>query len=137
MSDELPELKVAPPGPRSRALAARLAAVESPAFEARRDARATRSGAEQSSIVYERGAGSNVWDVDGNRYVDLTAGFGALVLGYAPSKAITPGLPVASAAVLSAHVTASAPESPSMTRAPGSGKSAAIASHACTFASEA
>jgi 4-aminobutyrate aminotransferase/(S)-3-amino-2-methylpropionate transaminase len=85
--DLLPELKVPPPGPRSRALAARLAAVESPAFEARRDARATTSGAEQSSIVYERGAGSNLWDVDGNRYVDLTAGFGALVLGYAPNAA--------------------------------------------------
>ena len=60
---------------------------QSPAFEARRDARASRSGAEQSSIVYERGLGSNVWDVDGNRYVDLTAGFGALVLGYAPNAA--------------------------------------------------
>ena len=87
MSSELPELRIPPPGPRSRALAARLAAVESPAFEARRDARASSSGAEQSSIVYARGAGSNVWDVDGNRYVDLTAGFGALVLGYAPNAA--------------------------------------------------
>jgi len=34
------------------------------------------------SLVYERGLGSNVYDVDGNRYVDLTAGFGALLLGH-------------------------------------------------------
>lgn len=87
-SDELPDLKVAPPGPRSRELAARLEAVESPAFEARRDARAERSGAEQAPIAYQRGRGSNVFDVDGNRYVDLTAGFGALVLGHAPNAAI-------------------------------------------------
>lgn len=84
---ELPDVKTPPPGPRSRALAARLEAVESPAFEARRDARAATSGAEQASIVYARGRGANVWDVDGNRYVDLTAGFGALVLGYAPNAA--------------------------------------------------
>jgi 4-aminobutyrate aminotransferase/(S)-3-amino-2-methylpropionate transaminase len=35
--------------------------------------------------VYAFGRGSNVFDVDGNRYVDLTAGFGALLLGYPPN----------------------------------------------------
>jgi 4-aminobutyrate aminotransferase/(S)-3-amino-2-methylpropionate transaminase len=85
--DELPDVKVAPPGPRSRELALRLQAVESPAFEARRDARASASGSEQAPIAYARGRGSNVFDVDGNRYVDLTAGFGALVLGHAPNAA--------------------------------------------------
>lgn len=84
---ELPDVKVAPPGPRSRALSARLALVESPAFEARRDARAETSGAEQSPIVYARARGSNVWDADDNRYVDLTAGFGAMLLGHAPNAA--------------------------------------------------
>ncbi len=87
MTDDLPDVKVAPPGPQSRALAARLAAAESPAFEARREARAATTGAEQAPIVYARGRGANVFDVDGNRYVDLTAGFGALVLGYAPNAA--------------------------------------------------
>ena len=87
MSDDLPDVKIAPPGPQSRALAARLEAVESPAFEARRDARAARSGADQGPIVYARGRGANVFDVDGNRYVDLTAGFGALLLGYGPNAA--------------------------------------------------
>jgi 4-aminobutyrate aminotransferase / (S)-3-amino-2-methylpropionate transaminase / 5-aminovalerate transaminase len=83
----LPAIVTPPPGPRSRALAARLQAVESPAFEARRDARSATSGAEQAPIVYARGEGSNVLDADGNRYVDLTAGFGALVLGYGPNAA--------------------------------------------------
>ena len=39
-----PTMRVAPPGPRSRELAARLAAVESPAVDARREARALESG---------------------------------------------------------------------------------------------
>jgi 4-aminobutyrate aminotransferase/(S)-3-amino-2-methylpropionate transaminase len=33
--------------------------------------------------VYETAIGSNVVDVDGNRYVDLAAGFGAMLLGHA------------------------------------------------------
>lgn len=33
-------------------------------------------------IVYATGRGSNVTDVDGNRYVDLAAGFGALLVGH-------------------------------------------------------
>ncbi len=77
-----PEILVAPPGPRARAVGDRLAAIESPAFEARREARAAASGEDQAPIVYARGLGANVWDVDGNRYVDLTAGFGALLLGH-------------------------------------------------------
>ena len=75
-------MKVAPPGPRSVALAARLAAVECPAFEARRGARAKASGASQAPITYVRAEGSNVLDADGNRYVDLVAGVGALPLGH-------------------------------------------------------
>lgn len=85
--DELPAIVVSPPGPRSRELARRLAAVESPAFDARRRARAESSGEDQAPIVYASGSGANVLDVDGNRYVDLTAGFGALVLGHAPNAA--------------------------------------------------
>jgi len=34
--------------------------------------------------VYARGTGANLVDVDDNRYVDLTAGFGALLLGHRP-----------------------------------------------------
>jgi 4-aminobutyrate aminotransferase-like enzyme len=74
---------VAPPGPKSRELAARMAAVESPAVDARRASREKDSGAQQDPIVYASGRGANVTDVDGNRYVDLAAGFGALLLGHA------------------------------------------------------
>ena len=79
---ERPRIVVAPPGPRSRELGERLAGTECPAVDARRDARAKQSGEEQAPIVYARGVGANVEDVDGNRYVDLTAGFGALLLGH-------------------------------------------------------
>lgn len=81
---ESPKIISKPPGPKSRELAARLANAECPAFDARRDAREELSGADQAPIVYERGSGANVVDVDGNRYVDLVAGFGALIFGHAP-----------------------------------------------------
>jgi 4-aminobutyrate aminotransferase/(S)-3-amino-2-methylpropionate transaminase len=70
----------------ARALAAKLAAVECPAFDARRESRADASGADQAPIVYASARGSNVIDADGNRYVDLAAGFGALLLGHAPKR---------------------------------------------------
>jgi len=57
---------------------------ESPVFEARRGKRKAESGSDQSPIAYDRGVGANVFDVDDNRYVDLTAGFGALLLGHRP-----------------------------------------------------
>ena len=82
MGDELPRMLTAPPGPRSRELSSRLAAVESPAFDARRHARAVASGELFAPIVYAEARGSNVVDVDGNLYIDLTAGFGAVLLGH-------------------------------------------------------
>lgn len=82
IGEELPRIVVPPPGPRSRELSERLSEVESPAFDARRRAREEASGKAQSPIVYARGVGANVFDVDGNRYVDLVAGFGALPLGH-------------------------------------------------------
>ena len=36
-------------------------------------------------IVSERSAGSRLWDVDGNEYVDLVNGFGTNLLGHSPS----------------------------------------------------
>lgn len=76
------------PGPRSRELSARLAAVECPAFEARRDARAKASGEDHAPIVLSHGEGDIVWDVDGNAFVDLVAGFGSLALGHAPAEVV-------------------------------------------------
>jgi 4-aminobutyrate aminotransferase / (S)-3-amino-2-methylpropionate transaminase / 5-aminovalerate transaminase len=86
---EPPQIISKPPGPKSRAAAARLAKAECPAFDARREAREEASGASQSPIVYARGEGANVFDVDGNRYVDLVAGFGALIFGHSPDAVKT------------------------------------------------
>ena len=81
--DELPEIRVAPPGPMSRDALARLARVDCPSAFRRRDARAAASGLEMDPVVFASGKGSNVFDIDGNRFVDLVAGFGALTLGHA------------------------------------------------------
>lgn len=39
----------------------------------------------QYPLVVERAEGSRVWDIDGNEYVDLAMGFGALLFGHSPS----------------------------------------------------
>ncbi len=83
-----PFRKTEVPGPRSRELSARLSAVECPAFDARREAREKSSGEDQGPIVLSHGEGDVVWDVDGNAFVDLVAGFGALVLGHAPKSVV-------------------------------------------------
>ncbi len=74
-----PALVTRIPGPRSIGLAARLAAVES------RNVTALEPTA---PIFWERAAGSNVWDVDGNRYFDLTAGFGVASTGHAHPRVV-------------------------------------------------
>ncbi len=83
----LPEIRVPPPGPRSRELGSRLASLESPSVDARREARERESGDALAPIVYASAEGANVFDADDNRYVDLTAGFGALLLGHRPPAA--------------------------------------------------
>ncbi|EKD74256.1 MAG: hypothetical protein ACD_45C00017G0001 [uncultured bacterium] len=35
-----------------------------------------------SPFYIEKGAGSHVWDVDGNEYIDFVSGLGAVILGY-------------------------------------------------------
>lgn len=73
MQDAPPKVVTPLPGPGSQALAARLARAECPEVTCQTE----------PLVFWERGSGSNVWDVDGNRFVDLGAGFGAAVLGYA------------------------------------------------------
>lgn len=71
----LPPALVTPiPGPRSRALAQRLGAVE---------CRNVICVDPEPPIFWERASGSNVWDIDGNRFVDLTAAFGVSNAGHA------------------------------------------------------
>jgi len=77
--DELPEILVPPPGPKSRAATRRLRKVEGAAIWGADPARAPGAG----TIVWARAKGSVVEDLDGNRYLDLTSGFGAASLGHA------------------------------------------------------
>ena len=74
-----PELLTEVPGPRSRELARRLAAVESPDVTCLEPT---------PPIFWERAAGANVWDVDGNRFVDLTAAFGVACAGHAHPRVV-------------------------------------------------
>ncbi|MFQ5888926.1 MAG: aspartate aminotransferase family protein [Gemmatimonadota bacterium] len=77
--NQLPRVRFTPPAGRSRRLAARLARVES---------RNVTSLADDFPIFWDRARGSNVWDADGNRYVDLTAGFGVAAVGHAHPRVV-------------------------------------------------
>lgn len=77
-----PSVARAVPGTMGAALLDALANAECPALTARRARRNERSGAPQDPIVWAEAAGANVVDVDGNVYVDLTAGFGVAALGH-------------------------------------------------------
>ncbi len=65
------------PGPRSAALFDREAAHLAPG---------TQSVALFSRLAMDRGEGALLYDVDGNRYIDLLAGVGVASLGYAHPK---------------------------------------------------
>ncbi len=71
---KLPELVTAVPGPESRALAARLARVES---------RNVTDLQDPGPIFWARAAGANVRDVDGNTFIDLSGAFGVAAVGHA------------------------------------------------------
>lgn len=79
--DELPEIVVPPPGPKSRAAAKRLRRAEGAAIWGA--GMPGRGDASAPPIVWARARGSVVEDLDGNRYLDLTSGFGAASLGHA------------------------------------------------------
>ena len=70
---DLPHIIVEPPGPKSRALAAELRAVES---------RNVTYVAPDWPIFLARGAGANLEDADGNRYIDLSAAFAVAAVGH-------------------------------------------------------
>ena len=70
----LPELITAVPGPRSLALAEKMRRYES---------RNVTFLADDWPIFWERAHGTNVWDADGNRFLDLTSAFGVAGLGHA------------------------------------------------------
>lgn len=80
--EQLPQIVSAIPGPKSVALAETLSEVECPALTVRRARRREQSGASHDPISWHAALYANVRDVDGNVFVDLTAGFGAALLGH-------------------------------------------------------
>src|SRR5213595_4207869 len=42
-------------------------------------------------IVWERARGTQVWDADGNKYLDLTAAFGVAAAGHANPRVVKAG----------------------------------------------
>jgi len=78
-----PHLRVTPPGPASRTWLTRMAHSSAPMGPRRGiDTKAILADVPAFTVVYAKALGSNVIDVDGNRYVDLAAGFGAQLLGH-------------------------------------------------------
>ena len=75
-----PEMKTEPPGRRSRQLAATLSESEAPVVNTIVD--------QQPALCWREALGSNVLDVDDNRYIDLTAGFGAAGVGHRHPKVV-------------------------------------------------
>lgn len=69
----LPEIQTAIPGPRSLELAGQLRRYES---------RNVTYLGEDFPVFWQRAEGTNVWDADGNRYLDLTSAFGVTGLGH-------------------------------------------------------
>lgn len=75
----LPDMRVRPPGPASKALAERLERVES---------RNVTYLTTDWPVFWEEASGCNVRDADGNVYLDLTSAFGVSLLGHAPGPVL-------------------------------------------------
>jgi 4-aminobutyrate aminotransferase / (S)-3-amino-2-methylpropionate transaminase / 5-aminovalerate transaminase len=81
---DAPFIRVRPPGPQSRTWLTRSERASAPMGPApERTDSFVRADVPGWTVVYSTAKGSNVLDVDGNRYVDLAAGFGAMLLGHA------------------------------------------------------
>jgi acetylornithine/succinyldiaminopimelate/putrescine aminotransferase len=72
--DLLPHIEVPPPGPGSRSAGRSLLRHEAPGINT--------MSAGQPAPMWLEARGANVLDVDGNRYIDMTSGFGAASLGH-------------------------------------------------------
>ena len=75
----LPRIETPPPGPRSLNLAQRLSQVES---------RNITHLTPDFPVFWEEAGGSNVRDVDGNVYLDLTGAFGVSAAGHNPPAVV-------------------------------------------------
>lgn len=74
LGDRLPHIRVQPPGPETRRQANLLARWEAPGINTLDTVGET--------CVWHVARGANVLDVDGNRFIDLTAGFGVAAIGH-------------------------------------------------------
>lgn len=74
----LPKLTTGIPGPKSLELSKRLKQYE---------CRNTTYTADDWPVFWQRADGTNVWDADGNRFLDLTSAFGVAGLGHGWSAA--------------------------------------------------
>lgn len=75
----LPDIQTEIPGPESQALATRLAAHE---------CQNVTYMDKDFPIFWQKARGSNVWDADGNRYLDFTSAFGVTGLGHSPPEVV-------------------------------------------------
>ena len=80
MSDDLPQICTAIPGPRSLALAQDLRRVESPNVTYL---------APDFPIFWEEAHGCLVTDVDGNRFLDVTSAFGVASIGHSHPRVVS------------------------------------------------
>jgi 4-aminobutyrate aminotransferase len=71
-----PHIKMALPGPKSRAMIERDTKVASPSYP--RD----------YPFVISHGRGTEVWDVDGNRFLDFAAGIAVCATGHAHPRVV-------------------------------------------------
>jgi len=76
---ELPEIKTAPPGPKSREFARRLKRVECPTVTQISD---------EWPVFWDHARGSAVVDVDGNTYLDFSGAFGVSFVGHSHPKVV-------------------------------------------------
>ena len=87
---ELPLITTPLPGPGSQRLVDVLARHECPAVTARRARRASSLGvASDDPFVWRSARGAAVEDVDGNRLVDMTSGFGVALVGHRAPEVVS------------------------------------------------
>lgn len=79
----LPRIAVPPPGPRARELSRRLGELEAPGINT-----LSPGDPPPPSLLWEEARGSNVRDVDGNLYLDVTSGFGVAAVGHAHPRVV-------------------------------------------------
>ena len=78
--DLLPKMSTSVPGPKSIALSEEIRQLEAPGINTLYN--------DRPNIFWHSALGSNVLDVDGNRYIDLTSGFGVAALGHRHPKVV-------------------------------------------------